>query len=137
MEWIQLFHIVWDQVSPHAETSGSSSAGGFSYFQHAGLGLHMGPLVMVLSICSSFLQKKSGLPKMESSKAGFVLLFLPSGCFCGRSNIFRALFLRPGSSKSALNSLRGRVSGVLSSLMHKDLYDNLTLPTCGNEAKCC
>ena len=51
--------------------------------------------------------RKLGVSAVESSKVGFVLLFLPSGCLRGQSNIFKALFLKPGSSKLVLSWRKG------------------------------
>ena len=62
-----------------------------------------------------------------------MLLFLPLGCLRGQFNIFRALFLRPGSSKLVLCYQIGRVFGVLSSWISEDPHNYLSLSTCGRD----
>ena len=74
-----------------------------------------GPLVMRQFICSLFLLPKLGLPGIGSSRAGFVLLSLTIRMLTRADSVFsERYFLRPA-----------------------DLYNYLSLPTCGKEVKCC
>ena len=74
----------------------------------------------------------------DGSEQGWIRVALsPSGCLQVQFSIFRALFWRPGSSKLVLSWLIGKCLGVPSSWTSVDHYNNLPLPTCVKEIKCC
>ena len=68
---------------------------------------------------------------MESSKGGFVLLFLPFGWLRGLHSTFRALF------SEAWQLAERSVSGELSFWISVGLNNCYSLPTCGNVIKKC
>ena len=74
----------------------------------------------------------------DGEQQGWIRAALPPlWMFTGHSNIFRAQFVRPDSSKLVLSWRIGKVFGVRSSWISEHLYNYLSLPTCGKEVKCC
>ena len=75
--------------------------------------------------------------KDKETKTSSVLRFLLQRRFRGLFSIFRALSVRPGSSKLVLSFLSGKVFKVPSFWMFVGLDNYFSLPTFGNVIKCC
>ena len=81
----------------------------------------------------SLLLRKWGLSGRGEQQGWIRAALPPLRMLAGLSNIFRVLFLRPGSSKLMLSCRIRRVLGVRCSWISEDLYNFSPLPTCGKD----
>ena len=91
-----------------------------------------GPVNLLLTAAAEIGLTWAGVRGVGFGLASFLL-----ERFRGLSNISRALFLRPGSSKLVLSWRIGKGLGVRNSLMSEDLCKYLPLLSCGKEIKSC
>ena len=86
------------------------------------------PLVMRLCVCFLFLVRKLGLSG-DGEQQGWIRAALPPlRMFSGQSNIFRVVWQL---------KISDQLAGARSFWTSEDLYNYLSLPTCGKEMKCC